>query len=84
MLQRPAGSVPVAVAVTIASRGFTTGKTGSRTDLDKLEIRAGYRVAGRVVLSDGKPIPAKTRIFIGREDAWDHAETMLGSGFFGH
>lgn len=64
---------------TIASRGFTTGKTGSRTDLDKLEVRAGYRVAGRVVLSDGKPIPAKTRIFIGREDAWDHAETMLGA-----
>src|SRR5439155_27380591 len=28
-------------------------------------------------LSDGKPIPAKTRLFLGREDAWDHTEAEL-------
>jgi len=30
------------------------------------------------VLSDGKPVPAKTRLFLGREQAWDHTEAEVG------
>jgi hypothetical protein len=64
----------------IPSKGFTTGPTGSEKDLGKIELQPGFRVAGRVVLSDGKPVPDQTRIFLWREKAWDHAEAVLDAG----
>jgi protocatechuate 3,4-dioxygenase beta subunit len=64
-------------------RTFTTGKTGTTMDLGKLMVQPAYTVVGRVVLSDGKNIPPKTRLFLGREKAWDHTEVMLDeSGHF--
>jgi len=61
----------------VPTKIFTTGATGSELDLGKLEVQPAYRVAGRLVLADGKPIPAQTRLSLGREDAWDHAEAVL-------
>jgi hypothetical protein len=61
----------------VESRIFTTGKTGTTLDLGKLETKPTHRLAGRVVLSDGKPVPPETRLFLGREDAWDHTEATL-------
>ena len=58
---------------------FTTGLTGTKTDFGTLKVQTGHRVAGRVVLSDGKPVPPDTRIVLGREDAWDHREALLDS-----
>jgi hypothetical protein len=56
---------------------FTSGATGSKLDFGKVELRPGHRLAGRVVLSDGKSVPEDTRIMLGREDAWDHQEAVL-------
>jgi hypothetical protein len=53
------------------------GDTGSMLKLGELPVRAGHRVAGRVVLSDGKPVPPDTRLLLGREEAWDHTEVVL-------
>jgi uncharacterized GH25 family protein len=61
----------------VTSKIFTTGASGTKLELGKLEVQPAHRVAGRVTLSDGKPIPAKTRLFLGREDAWDHTEAEL-------
>jgi hypothetical protein len=61
----------------VPSKIFTTGASGSKIDVGMLEVKPAYRLAGRVVLSDGKPIPPKTRLFLGREDAWDHTEAEL-------
>jgi hypothetical protein len=58
---------------------FTTGITGTKMDLGTLKVQAGHRVTGRVILSDGKPVPSDTRIVLGREDAWDHREALLDS-----
>ena len=55
-----------------------TGATGTTLDLGDLELRPAHRVAGRVLLADGKPVPADTRIFLGRQQAWDHTESVLG------
>ena len=44
---------------------------GSETKLGDLAVEPAYRITGRVVLSDGKPLPPHTRINIGRENAWD-------------
>jgi hypothetical protein len=44
---------------------------GSVTDLGTLEIVPGHRLAGRVELSNGWPIPPHTHLYIGRDPAWD-------------
>lgn len=62
---------------TVPVKIFTTGASGSEWDCGTLETQPAYRVAGRVVLSDGKPIPAATRLLLGRETAWDHTEALL-------
>ncbi len=48
-----------------------TGGDSSKVDAGDLVVGPAHRIAGRVVLDDGKPIPAATRLMIGREDAWD-------------
>jgi hypothetical protein len=53
------------------------GANGTTVKLGDLLLGAGHRVAGRVALSDGKPIPPDTRLFLGREEAWDHTEVAL-------
>jgi len=62
---------------TIPSKNFNTGKTGAEMKLGKLAVQPAYRVAGRVVLSDGMPVPPNTRLLLGREQAWDHTEAVL-------
>src|SRR6185436_18026303 len=56
---------------------FHTGRSGTRHDLGTLEPKPAHRVAGRIVLADDGRIPAGTRVFLGREEAWDHTEMML-------
>ena len=52
-------------------RKFRTGADGAATDLGDLAIKPAFRVAGRVVLSDGKPLPPGLRAMLDRRDAWD-------------
>ncbi len=61
----------------VPSKTFNSGKTGTEVKLGKLSVQPACRVAGRVVLSDGKPVPVNTRLFLGREGAWDHTEALL-------
>jgi len=63
----------------LVSKIFTTGKTGSRHNFGELEIKPAWRVAGQIKLSDGAPIPPNTRLFLGREEAWDHTEAELSA-----
>jgi hypothetical protein len=56
---------------------FTTGAAGTRHDCGILEVKPAQRVAGRIVLSDGARVPKGTRLFLGREPAWDHTEAMI-------
>ncbi|HZR16201.1 MAG TPA: carboxypeptidase regulatory-like domain-containing protein [Verrucomicrobiae bacterium] len=58
---------------------FTTGDSGTTTDVNKLTVQPGCRLAGQIVLSDGKPIPPHTRLLLSRENAWDHTEIELDS-----
>jgi hypothetical protein len=57
---------------------ITTGDSGSVQDLGKLEVKPAFTVAGRIVLSDGQPVPADTRLFLGRNQAMDSQEVKLG------
>jgi hypothetical protein len=55
----------------------TTGDSGTTLDVGKLSVQHGYRLSGRIVLSDGAAIPPQTRLFLGREKAWDNTEAEL-------
>ncbi len=57
----------------------TTGDSGQRQDLGRLEIQPAFTISGRVVLSDGQPVPADTRMFLAREKAMDSLETKLNA-----
>ena len=63
----------------LPARKFTTGASGSSQDLGKLLLQTAFKVAGRVVLSDGKPIPAGTKILLSRETAMDVLQVTLGA-----
>lgn len=60
----------------VATREVRTGKSGSVSDVGDLEVKPGHRLSGRVVLADGKPVPAGTRVLLGREEAWDTAQAV--------
>lgn len=61
----------------LATRTIKAGASGTTIDLGELKIAPAHNLVGRVVLSDGKPIPPDTRLFLGREDAWDHTEVAV-------
>ncbi|HEV2970872.1 MAG TPA: hypothetical protein VGY55_12950 [Pirellulales bacterium] len=55
----------------ISDRRIHVGADGSDMNVGDLAVEPAYRITGRLVLSDGKPLPPHTRILIGRENAWD-------------
>jgi len=50
---------------------------GSTKDVSELAVVPGLRLTGRVVLSDSQPIPPRTRVVVGRQDAWDSQAVEL-------
>jgi hypothetical protein len=61
----------------IPSKTFTTGKTGSSVDIGTIEIKPAHRLAGRIVLTDGQPLPPDTRLLLAREKASDTSQATL-------
>jgi hypothetical protein len=53
-----------------------TGASGSEVYVGVLDVMPGLRLSGQVVLADGRPVPAGTRVLLSRTEAWDtqHAE----------
>ena len=69
----------------LANRG-ATGVIGCSTkrdteivDIGDIQIKPAHRLRGKVVLSDGKPIPEGMRVTISSERAWDDQTAMLPS-----
>jgi hypothetical protein len=60
---RPAGGLGIVP--------FETRRDGTTADLGTLAVKPGHRLAGRLVLAGGKPIPPHTRVLISRDQAWD-------------
>jgi uncharacterized GH25 family protein len=67
----------------VATRGATgnvacaTKHDGEIVDVGDLVVKPAHHLRGRVVLSDGKPIPNGMRVTIGSELAWDSQTAML-------
>jgi hypothetical protein len=56
---------------------LTLGDHGSRAELGPLPLEPAHRLAGRVILTDGRAIPEGTQLLISREYAWDSARVVL-------
>ena len=61
----------------LSPKQFTSGKNKTTTDLGDLELQPGYQISGQIVLTDGKPIPARTRLLLARQEASDYADVVL-------
>ena len=55
----------------IGTRKIHTGADGETFDAGDLVVKPAHRLAGQVVLDDGKPVPGNTRLLVNRDDAWD-------------
>ena len=59
---------------------ISVGADGTTKDVgDRVLASAVHRVSGRVVLTDGKPIPKNTRLLLDREDAWDSEDALAAA-----
>ncbi len=63
------GAIPI--------RKVHTGEDGATLDAGDLVVESAQRLAGRVVCADGQPVPAKTRLLVSREAAWDSMQVEL-------
>lgn len=64
----------------LPARPVRTGADGSTLDVGTLALEPGARLAGRVVLSDGRDLPEGLRVVLGRENAWDTQVAEVGEG----
>lgn len=69
----------------VAARGATaliecaTKRDNESIDLGDIQIKPCHRLRGRVVLSDGKPIPDGMRMTIGSDRTFDSQTAMLAA-----
>ena len=61
----------------VAAVRVHSGGDGATTNAGDLPVVPGHQIKGQVLLSDGSPIPPKTRLMVSRQDAWDHQEVEL-------
>jgi hypothetical protein len=63
------------LGVALAPQRIATGADGTTVDLGELKVGPAYTLRGRIVTADAQPLPNRTRINLGLEDAWDNQET---------
>ena len=63
----------------VTTKEFRTGDDGSTHDLGDISVSPGYRLSGRVVLSDGGTCPPKTRLALSREVIHERLQVELDS-----
>lgn len=64
----------------LPARPVRTGADGSTLDVGTLALEPGARIAGRIVLADGRDRPEGLRVLLGREEAWDTQTVEVGEG----
>ena len=55
-----------------------TKDDGQEVDVGDIELKRAFTFKGRVVLTDGKPIPPDMRVTLGADRAWDSQIAILG------
>jgi peroxiredoxin/protocatechuate 3,4-dioxygenase beta subunit len=57
----------------------SVGKDGEVLDAGDLKVTPGFKLAGQIRLTDGKPVPPKTRVLLSLDEAWDSVQTESDS-----
>ena len=61
---------------------FTTGDNDSTLDvgaiMGDLNVQPGFTISGKVIVSDGRPVPKKTRVNLTRENSVDNQMVEIG------
>jgi hypothetical protein len=57
-----------------------TKDDGQEVDVGDIELKPTHTLRGKVVLSDGNPIPPDMRVTLSTDRAWDSQTTILGPG----
>jgi len=63
----------------IAVQPLTVGASGTTSSAGTLKVVPGYCLAGRVILTDGKDLPAGTHALVSRQNAWDFQTQQVNS-----
>jgi hypothetical protein len=63
----------------IAARKLQTQASDTKAEVGDLAVEPGYSLSGKLVLSDGKPIPTGTQVMVARQEAWDTQQTVVGN-----
>src|SRR5262249_40349626 len=58
---------------------MSVGKDGEILDAGDLKVAPGFKLAGQIRLTDGKPVPPKTRVLLSLDEAWDSVQTEADS-----
>jgi carboxypeptidase family protein len=58
---------------------FETKDDGQEVDVGDIQLTAANVLKGRVVLTDGKPIPPGMRVTVGADQAWDNQMAEIGA-----
>jgi hypothetical protein len=75
------------IGVALSPQRLSTGADGSTLDLGDLKVGPAYSIQGRIVVTEDQMLPARPRLHLSLEDAWDNQETRAdddgGFQFFG-
>lgn len=67
----------------IGQQPVHVGVPGSESNAGDLTVGPAYHLRGRIVLSDGKPVPPMTQMYVYREGIWNnHAVKLNADGEF--
>ena len=67
---------------TVLPRSFHSGRDGTTVDLGEFDVRPGRRLAGRVILADGKAPPFKAKLMVLPHFACDLSCELDSNGRF--
>lgn len=59
-----------------------TARDGEEIDVGDIEIHTGFRLSGRIALSDGAPVPKNSRITVVADQSTDSRTVLLDDGKF--
>ncbi len=60
--------------IALTPQKVQTGVDGTTVNLGDLKLDPAFTIQGKIVTADNQPLPSRTRIYLGLDDAWDNQE----------
>lgn len=62
----------------VATKKFQVPEDGKTRDIGVVETVTGFDLTGKLVMTDGTPLPDGIKVLLGRDPAWDLVQTSVG------